>query len=341
MTHVLGRDGDRGPTAALGSFLARDGSAGADVALDLDGPHVGLLAGKRGSGKSYTLGVIAEGIAAANGVTGVIVDPMGVYEGLAAGAAATVVDQPTVAAGALDPRDWPPLFDLDPTSAAGSLLWQVAGTASTLDGMMAALEDVDATAAARRAVRNHLHLADSWDVFDPDGLSAEQLLAPEVTVLDATQLSDEALGVVTAAVAGSLYRTAAATEIPRLPWVLIDEAQAVLDGIAERPLRTILTRGRHPGVSLVLATQRPAALPEVAISQSDVLLSHRLTATADIEALAAARPTYIDASIRDRIPDGVGEAVVIDDTTEAAVTVQVRERRTPHGGDSARVIDIT
>jgi DNA helicase HerA-like ATPase len=202
--------------------------------------------------------------------------------------------------------------------------------------MQGALDSVDATAAARRAVRNHLQLAESWDVFDPDGLAAAQLLDPAVTVLDATQLSDEALGVLTAAVAGSLYRTAAAGSIPRLPWLLIDEAQAVLDGVASRPLRTILTRGRHPGVSLVLATQRPAALPAVAISQSDLLLSHRLTAETDIEALAAARPTYIDASIRERIPDGVGEAVVIDDTTEAAVTVQVRERRTPHGGDSPR-----
>jgi hypothetical protein len=326
-----------GPTAELGSFLARDGSAGADVALDLDGPHVSLLAGKRGSGKSYTLGVLAEGIAAADGVTGVLVDPMGVFDGLATGANAEVIDSPRVAADALEPRDWVALLELDPTSPAGALLWQVAEEQATLADMTEAAAGADAPPAVVRAVENHLALAAAWDVFHPAGLDATRLFDPAVTVLDATQLTDQALGVVTAAVARTLYETAAAESIPRLPWLMIDEAQAVLAGIAGRPLRTILTRGRHPGVSLVLATQRPAALPEVAISQSDLLLSHRLTATADIEALAAARPTYIDESIRDRLPEGVGEAVVVDDTTESAVTVQVRERRTPHGGDSPRV----
>lgn len=340
MSHVLGRTDQSGPTASLGSFLARDGSRGADVSLDLDRPHVSLLAGKRGSGKSYTLGVLAEGIAAARGVTGVLIDPMGVFSGLADGADADVIDDPTVAADALEPRDWCALLELDPTSAAGALLWQVAEEATTLTGMLDAVEAAAVPDSVARAVANHLALAAQWDVFHPDGLDAERLFGPSLTVVDATQLTDQALGVVTAAVARTLYETAVSESIPRLPWLMIDEAQAVVDGIAGRPLRTILTRGRHPGVSLVLATQRPAALPAVAISQSDLLLSHRLTATADIDALAAARPTYIDESIRDRLPDGVGEAVVIDDTTESAVTVQVRERRTPHGGDSPRVGDL-
>ncbi|MFB6086836.1 MAG: ATP-binding protein, partial [Halodesulfurarchaeum sp.] len=336
MSHVLGRKAEAGPTASLGSFLARDGSHGARVALDLDRPHVSLLAGKRGSGKSYTLGVLAEGIAAARGVTGVLVDPMGVFDGLAEGAHATVIDAPTVAADALEPRDWCALLELDPTGAPGALLWQVAEGADTLGEMIDAVEGADAPRSVIQAVSNHLSLAAQWEVFHPDGLDAERLFGPATTVIDATRLSDQALGVVTAAVARTLYETAVAESIPRLPWLMIDEAQAVVDGIAGPPLRTILTRGRHPGVSLVLATQRPAALPSVAISQSDLLLSHRLTATADIDALAAARPTYIDETIQERLPDGVGEAVVVDDTTEAAVTVQVRERLTPHGGDSPR-----
>ncbi|MFB6110839.1 MAG: ATP-binding protein [Halodesulfurarchaeum sp.] len=336
MSHVLGRTADDGPTVDLGTFLARDGSAGAPVALDLDRPHVSLFAGKRGSGKSYTLGVLAEGIAAASGVTGVVIDPMGVFAGLADGAAATVVEAPTVAASAIEPRDWCALLALDPTSDAGALLWQVAEAATSIGEMQAAVARAEVPQAVRTAVANHLELAASWGVFDPAGLDAETLFDPTVTVLDATRLTDQALAVLTAAVARTLYETAVSGSIPRLPWLMIDEAQAVLDGIAERPLRTILTRGRHPGVSLVLATQRPAVLPPVAVSQADVLLSHRLTATSDIDALAAARPTYLEESIRDRLPDGVGEAVVIDDATESAVTVQVRARRTTHGGDSPR-----
>lgn len=190
-------------------------------------------------------------------------------------------------------------------------------------------------------MRNHLELASDWDVFDPAGIEAGDLLEPAVTVIDASTISRRAVGAVTAAVATELYELATRTEIDRLPWLLVDEAHAVVDTVAERPLRTIVTRGRHPGVSLVLGTQRPAAIPPVAISQADLIVSHRLTATADVEALSTARPTYLEESVVERLPEGVGEAVVIDDTTESAVTVQVRPRRTPHGGDSPRASSVS
>ena len=54
------------------------------VYLDVNNSHVVFIAGKRGSGKSYTLGVIAEGIAnlppeVGNNICTVIFDTMGVY----------------------------------------------------------------------------------------------------------------------------------------------------------------------------------------------------------------------------------------------------------------------
>jgi hypothetical protein len=41
------------------------------------------------------------------------------------------------------------------------------------------------------------------------------------------------------------------------------------------------------------------------------------------------------------MPTGPGEALVIDDTAEAVRTVAVRERDTPHGGDSPRASAVT
>jgi hypothetical protein len=202
--------------------------------------------------------------------------------------------------------------------------------------MIQAVEYAQAQKATVQATRNHLALAEDWDLFDPSGIDAARLFAEPVTVIDASGLTAEGLSALTAAVSRQLYETAARRELDRLPWLLIDEAQTVTDGVAARSLRTILTRGRHPGVSLMLGTQRPAALPAVAISQADLILSHRLTSTADIDALAAARPTYLEESVVDRLPEGVGEAVVIDDATESAVTVSIRRRRTPHGGESPR-----
>lgn len=336
MTHVLGRSTATGPTVDLGAFLARDGSHGARVGLDLEYPHVGLLTGKRGSGKSHTLGVIAEGIAESAGVTGIVIDPMGVFDGLADGSTATVIDSPRIRADALGPRTWCELLNLDPTDAAGALLWRAADSAATLAGMREAAEHSQAPPETVQAVSNHLALAAEWGLFDPDGIGTEALLDPSVTVIDASHLPNKALAAVVAALGSQLYRRASRGTLDRLPWLLIDEAHAVTNTVASRPLRTIVTRGRHPGVSLVLGTQRPSAIPEVAVSQADLLISHRLTATADIEALSAARPTYLSTAIGDKLPDGVGEAVVIDDATESAVTVRVRDRRTPHGGASAR-----
>ncbi|MFB6267641.1 MAG: ATP-binding protein [Halodesulfurarchaeum sp.] len=336
MTHVLGRTADDGPSGRLGHFLARDGSAGAPVHLDLDRPHVGLLAGKRGSGKSYTLGVIAENLAAARGVTGVVLDPMGVFAGLEQGGRATVISDPTIPPAAIPPRGWCELLDLDPTGPPGALLWRVAEAADSLDGMRRLVERSAAPRETGRAVLNHLSLAEAWGIFDSAGLAPGDLLDDRVTVIETAGLPREANAAVTYAIAQGLYDVAIDSTLDRLPWVLIDEAHTVTDTVAGRALETVLTRGRHPGVSLVLATQRPAALPPVAISQADLLVSHRLTSTADIEALAAARPTYLQGGIADSLPDGVGEAVIVDDATESAVTVSVRERDTPHGGASPR-----
>ncbi|MCW1301895.1 MAG: DUF87 domain-containing protein [Candidatus Parvarchaeota archaeon] len=59
-------------------------SLGNQILLDMLRPHVILIAGKRGSGKSYTMGVIAEALASAppevaNNITSLIIDTMGIF----------------------------------------------------------------------------------------------------------------------------------------------------------------------------------------------------------------------------------------------------------------------
>jgi hypothetical protein len=331
---LLGRDDGDGPTVDLGACLARDGSTGAAVELDLDRPHAGLVVGKRGYGKSYTLGVLAEGLVAATGVTPVVVDPMGAFGGLDVLEAVRAVDRPRVSPAALPPRAWCDLLDLSPTDAAGGLVWRAAGECETLSGMRAAVQSADADRAARRAATNHLDLAAAWDVFDPTGLSPASLSA--ATVVDCSGLDAAPMNAVVRALAAGSYRARVDGALDVLPWLLVDEAHVLFEGVAGPAMETLLTRGRAPGVSLVAATQRPAALPPVAVSQADLLVAHRLTAEADVEALARARPTYANAPLADRLPARPGEAVVVDDVTEAVTVLRIRSRRTDHGGASAR-----
>ena len=342
MTFVIGTEQEDGPTCHLGAYRARDGSTGAPLHLDLDSPHAIAIVGKRGYGKSYTLGVLAEALARTAGIAPVVVDPMGAFETLAAPSTgdpvpATVRDDPAVDPAALDPKSWCRLLDLSPESGAGSLLWQAARERATLAGMRDHAETSDAPETDRRAVANHLALAATWGVFDSDGIDATALAGGEVTVLDVSGIDSAPLNAVVRGVAETLYRARVAKELDRLPWLLVDEAHAAFAGVAGPALERILTRGRAPGVSLVVATQRPGVLPPVAISQSDVLVAHRLTAESDLDALDAARPSYLAGSLADRVPAETGNVLVVDDATETVHTAHIRERETPHGGGSPSV----
>lgn len=341
MTVVIGRESGEGPVAHVGAYRALDGSHSAAVHLDVDGPHAGLVVGKRGAGKSNTLGVIAEGLARTAGVAPVVVDPMGALRTLAADAPgepvpAHVVETPAVPASSLAPRAWCALLGLSPEDGPGALVWQAASEAATLPGMREWVATAEAPGADARAARNHLSLAASWGVFDPDGVDADTLTGPEATVLDVSGLDTAPANAVVRAVAASLYRARVEGTVDRLPWLLVDEVHAFFEAVADTALRRLLTRGRAPGVSLVCATQRPSALPDVAVSQADLLVAHRLTSAADLDALRAARPTYLDGSLADRLPGATGAALVVDDATESVHTIQVRERETPDGGASPR-----
>ncbi|QSG07012.1 ATP-binding protein [Halapricum desulfuricans] len=348
MTFVIGRgEGEsleKRPTGRLGTYRALDGSSGAPLYVDLDGPHAMLVVGKRGYGKSYTLGVIAEGLARAEGVAPVVIDPMGVFDTLAEQSRgdpvpAEVMTAPPVHPNALDPRSWCALLELSPESGAGALVWQAAGEHDSLTGMRRHVRDADAPGTDKRAAINHLDLADSWGIFDEEGVAAADLAGPAISVVDVSGLDSAPMNAVARAIGETLYRARVDRAIDRLPWVLIDEVHTFFDGVAAPALETILTRGRAPGVSLVMATQRPSAVPPVGVSQSDVIVSHRLTSGADIEALKATQPTYMDASLEERMPTETGDVIVVDDATETVHAATIRRRDTPHGGDSPRASD--
>lgn len=349
VTFVLGREDetlDEMPAGQLGTYRALDGSRGAPLYLDLNGPHAMLVVGKRGYGKSYTLGVIAEELARSEPVAPVIIDPMGVFRTLAVDTAneqipAEVIDAPAVQPDTLDPRSWCDLLALSPESGAGGLLWQAAQNHSTLSDMQRQIENADAPQTDKRAALNHLELAKTWGIFDSDGLDANRLNTPEITVLDVSGLDDAPMNAVARGVGEALYRARVDDEIARLPWLLIDEAHTFFEGIASDTLQLILTRGRAPGVSLVLATQRPSAVPEVGVSQSDLLISHRLTSHKDLEALREAQPTYMNSSLDERMPTEPGEVIIVDDSTETVHAAQIRKRSTPHGGGSPSASKVT
>ena len=73
------------------------------------------------------------------------------------------------------------------------------------------------------------------------------------------------------------------------------------------------------------------------MTQSDTVISHRLTAKIDVEALGQLMQSYmrkgLDAEL-DMLPRVKGAAVIFDDANERLFPVQMRPRFTWHGGSS-------
>lgn len=159
--------------------------------------------------------------------------------------------------------------------------------------------------------------------------------------MDCAGLPDPAINAVCRAIARACYERRPCSARPdaerrecgqRLPWLFVDEAHVAFEGVAAPALRRLYTRGRTPGVSVVCATQRPTAVPAVAVSQADLLVAHRLTSGADVDHLLAARPR--SDRLRERIPSERGTALIVDDATDRSVLAHVRARDTPDHGAS-------
>lgn len=133
-------------------------------------------------------------------------------------------------------------------------------------------------------------------------------------------------------------------EIP-LVWILIDEAHEFLPKEGKTPatdaLIQLLREGRQPGISVIMATQQPGKIHTDAISQSDIVISHRVTAKLDVGALNDITQSYLYESISSKLnnlPRLKGSAIILDDNSERIYPMRVRPRFTWHGGEAPTAI---
>ena len=132
-----------------------------------------------------------------------------------------------------------------------------------------------------------------------------------------------------------------------LVWIFIDEAHEFLPlhgkTIATDSLVQLLREGRQPGISLVLATQQPGQIHKDAMTQSDIVISHRVTSQADVQALNFIMQSYLIEDIKrymDELPSSKGSAIILDDNSERIYSMKIRPRFTWHGGEAPTAIKI-
>ncbi|MGC8884915.1 MAG: ATP-binding protein [Candidatus Nanoarchaeia archaeon] len=394
------------------------------IYLDVANPHVILVCGKRGSGKSYTLSVIAEGIVdlppnISTNIAGLIFDtmgifwtmkypnyrddallrewglrpknysplvyvPFGLYENYQS--QGVPVDFPfAIKPSEVSADSWCEIFDLDLISGPGTLIDRALEAAREKYGedfdidelIECAKQDSRSSTEEKNIVENRFQAAKRWGLFKKEGTPITELFrGGTTTILDLSayaqleggdRIKALVIGLVCKKIleqrmaarkaeeikliseGGFIFGEEAAVTEAKAPlvWIFIDEAHEFLpketekQTLASEPLIKILREGRQPGISLVLATQQPGKIHTDVMTQADIVISHRLTAKIDIEALNLIAATYLPYAIQkyiDELPPDKGTAVLIDDKLERIFPMRVRPKMSWHGGEDPTAI---
>ena len=382
--------------------------------LDVARTHAILIAGKRGSGKSYTLGVIAEELAhlpreTAHNIASIIFDTMGIFWTMKFtnekdrallhewhlqptslplnvlvpfGKAEEYTEKniPFDATFALKPselkaEEWCTVFNLTFTSPEGVLIQNALTTVSqtySLEEIHHAIEQTSSPPEVKASVQALFNAVKTWGIFTQtdEGTEIRDLVKPGgTTVIDlsvyssvgtfnvralvislitrklfenrATSRKAEELAAVQR---GNMYRSYTETKDPLL-WLFIDEAHEFLPKEGKTPatnaLLQVLREGRQPGVSLVLATQQPGKIHTDVMTQSDIVIAHRVTSSQDLQAIQEIMQSYVFADMKqkmDELPPEKGAALILDDTAERLYPIRVRPRFNWHGGEAPTAI---
>lgn len=411
---VFGNDG----TILLGKHYVKMGqttSLSNGIFMDVVRSHVVFICGKRGSGKSYTMGVIAEGISdlpneVKENIAVVMLDTMGVYwtmkypnkkeENLlkewkleAKGLNVHIytpfgyfqsykesgipTDFPfSIKPSELDSSDWCLSFEIDINSEIGVTIERAvnelkdANKEYDIDDIIRYSKNMEGVKdETKAAIENRFLAAKKWGLFDVNGTPIRALVkGGQVTVLDvscyattpgASNIRALVIGLVSERLfldrmvarkkeeydsikkETSLLDRGEEKKSEPLVWLVVDEAHEFLpnegETTATKPLITILREGRQPGISLILATQQPGKIHTDVMTQSDIVISHRVTANYDVKALGLLMQSYMREGLDKQLnylPRLQGAAIIFDDSNEKLYPMRMRPRLTWHGGSS-------
>jgi len=388
------------------------------IFLDVARSHVILVSGKRGSGKSYTMGAIAEAISIlpqeeSQNIASLMFDTMGIFWtmkfknqkdkelleqwNLKAQDVPVKIFSPfgyfqdykdkgipvdkefAIKISELDADDWISTFNLSFTDSISVVIEKAIstlkdkGTYNFQDIRDKILESNSSLEIKNSAIAL-FEAAETWKVFsESKGIEISEIISPGTSsVIDLSMYSSIGTFNVRALIIGLVCRKLfeermsarrneeiqavqhgidylyfnPKREVP-LVWVFIDEAHEFLVKEGKTPasdaLIQLLREGRQPGISLVMATQQPGKIHTDALTQSDIVLSHRVTAKLDMEALNEIMQSYVYEGIKtklDNLPNLKGSAIILDDNSERIYPMRVRPRFTWHGGEAPTAVKI-
>jgi len=412
----FGKDG----LILLGKSYVRMGnllSLSNNIYLDIARSHVILVSGKRGSGKSYSLSVIAEGISSQpkeirDNLSVLIFDTMGVFWTMKHenekdkdllekwGLVPQSIDLdiytpqghfeeykdkgiPTDYPFSIQPReltslDWCRTFGINPYEGVGVLISDSLEKLDieknySIDEIIDSIRKNESAEWHVKGTAEDLFQATkSWGLFSNQGTKIKDIIkAGRVSILDlsvysttsgggwnikslvvgiicqklladrVTSRKKEEVDIIERGYSYFSNRSDVLDEKRPLVWIVIDEAHEFLGSnektFASDALIALLREGRQPGISLVLASQQPGKIHTDVVTQSDIVIAHRITANIDVQALGGLMQSYMREGLDKQLsllPGEDGAAIVFDDVNEKLYPIRVRPRYTWHGGSA-------
>ncbi|MFH0711200.1 MAG: ATP-binding protein [Candidatus Aenigmatarchaeota archaeon] len=382
------------------------------VLMDLLRPHIILVSGKRGTGKSYAAGVIIEELGMLSeefrqNVAVVMIDTMGIFWSMKRSndqqsellrgwdleprgfdnvrvfvpfeqqeefrKAGIPIDQGiSILPYEFSAEEWSLAFNLKRTDQIGISLEKnineliESGKKFTIEDIITKIrDDKETSKEAKDALENMLTVAGQWGVFGERGINIDDIVKPgQISVVDVSRLrATEAWSVrnfLVAILTRKIYQYRVLArkeeEVAKIEglkgsgkkypivWLVIDEAHnfapSDIETVSSAPILTIAKQGREPGVSMIVITQMPNKIHQDVLSQTDLVISHRLTSKADIDALHAVMQTYLLEDMWkyiNQLPRWPGAAIILDDNLEKIFSVNIRPRISWHAGGTASV----
>lgn len=285
----------------------------------------------------------------------------------------------TIQPSELDSSDWAGAFGVSLLENLGIAIDRTVartkeryGNTYSIDSMITTLRtDEQLEYEIRLALENRLLAAKSWGLFDIEGTPLKRIIAGgQTTVLDISCYTNWTikclvLGIICRRLmlermqsrkeeeledvekGHSYFKTTVETKEGELPivWIMIDEAHEFLPKdyktLATDSLVAILREGRQPGVCLVLVSQQPGQIHRDVLTQTDIIICHRITAKRDVEALNSMMQAYTTGDIQkylNQLPTDLGSAVLLDDNSERMYAMRTHPRFTWHGGEAPTAV---
>jgi hypothetical protein len=181
-------------------------------------------------------------------------------------------------------------------------------------------------------------------LFSGSATPCEELLRPgKASVIDMTGILPELQAMIVSRLLTDLFE-ARKRRLISPGMVVVEEAHNYIpergtgNAASTNIVRTIAAEGRKFGLGLMVISQRPARVDKNVISQCNTQIIMRVTNPNDLKALSKGlegMTSDLEEEIK-RLPAGV--AMLVSNEIERPITVNVRPRKSRHGGVSTQIV---